>query len=77
MTGMLSDIKVLDLTTFLSGPFCTMILSDMGAEVLKIEAPPKGCATRQNPPFIKGQITFYDSIAINFTDQSNSTAPCR
>ncbi len=62
MTGMLSDIKVLDLTTFLSGPFCTMILSDMGAEVLKIEAPPKGCATRQNPPFIKGQSAYFMSL---------------
>ena len=62
MTGMLSDVKVLDLTTFLSGPFCTMILSDMGAEVLKIEAPPKGCATRQNPPFIKGQSAYFMSL---------------
>ncbi len=62
MTGMLSDIEVLDLTTFLSGPFCTMILSDMGAEVLKIEAPPKGCATRQNPPFIKGQSAYFMSL---------------
>ena len=59
---MLSDIKVLDLTTFLSGPFCTMILSDMGAEVLKIEAPPKGCATRQTPPFIKGQSAYFMSL---------------
>jgi CoA:oxalate CoA-transferase len=62
MTGMLSDVKVLDLTTFLSGPFCTVILSDMGAEVLKIEAPPKGCATRQNPPFIKGQSAYFMSL---------------
>ncbi len=62
MTGMLSDIKVLDLTTFLSGPFCTMILSDMGAEVLKIESPPKGCATRQTPPFIAGQSAYFMSL---------------
>ena len=62
MTGMLSDIKVLDLTTFLSGPFCTMILSDMGAGVLKIEAPPKGCATRQTPPFIKGESAYFLSL---------------
>jgi crotonobetainyl-CoA:carnitine CoA-transferase CaiB-like acyl-CoA transferase len=61
MTGMLSDIKVLDLTTFLSGPFCTMILSDMGASVVKIETP-KGCATRQNPPFIHGESAYFMSL---------------
>jgi CoA:oxalate CoA-transferase len=61
MTGMLSDIKVLDLTTFLSGPFCTMTLSDMGADVVKIETP-KGCATRQTPPFIHGQSAYFMSL---------------
>jgi CoA:oxalate CoA-transferase len=62
MTGMLSDIKVLDLTTFLSGPFCTMILSDMGASVVKIETPSKGCPTRQNPPFINSQSAYFMSL---------------
>jgi CoA:oxalate CoA-transferase len=62
MTGMLSDIKVLDLTTFLSGPFCTMILSDMGASVIKIETPSKGCATRQTPPFIEGESAYFMSL---------------
>jgi crotonobetainyl-CoA:carnitine CoA-transferase CaiB-like acyl-CoA transferase len=62
MTGMLSDIKVLDLTTFLSGPFCTMILSDMGANVVKIETPSKGCATRQTPPFIRGESAYFMSL---------------
>ncbi len=62
MTGMLSDIKVLDLTTFLSGPFCTMMLSDMGARVVKIEPPSKGCPTRQNPPFINGQSAYFMSL---------------
>ena len=62
MTGMLSDIKVLDLTTFLSGPFCTMILADMGAEVVKIETPEKGCATRQTPPFVHGESAYFMSL---------------
>jgi CoA:oxalate CoA-transferase len=62
MTGMLSDIKVIDLTTFLSGPYCTMILSDMGADVIKIETPAKGCPTRQNPPFINGQSAYFMSL---------------
>ncbi|MBN1828091.1 MAG: CoA transferase [Deltaproteobacteria bacterium] len=62
MTGMLSDIKVLDLTSFLSGPFCTMILSDMGADVIKIEEPPKGCPTRKNPPFKDGESAYFMSL---------------
>lgn len=62
MTGMLSDIKILDLTTFLSGPYCTMILSDMGAQVVKVETPLKGCATRKNPPYINGESAYFMSL---------------
>lgn len=62
MTGMLSDIKILDLTTFLSGPYCTMVLSDMGAEVVKVETPLAGCATRKNPPFINGESAYFMSL---------------
>jgi CoA:oxalate CoA-transferase len=62
MTGMLSDINVLDLTTFLSGPYCTMTLADMGANVIKIEAPPEGCPTRKNPPFINGESAYFMSL---------------
>ena len=59
MKGMLSDIKILDLTAFLAGPFCTLILADMGANVVKIEAPPKGDPTRQIAPFINGHSFFF------------------
>jgi CoA:oxalate CoA-transferase len=62
MTGMLGDIKILDLTTFLSGPYCTMILADMGADVIKIETPEKGCGTRQTPPFINGESAYFMSL---------------
>ncbi len=62
MTGMLDDIKILDLTTFLSGPYCTMILADMGADVIKIETPRKGCATRQTPPFVNGESAYFMSL---------------
>jgi crotonobetainyl-CoA:carnitine CoA-transferase CaiB-like acyl-CoA transferase len=44
--GLLAGLKVLDLTEHMAGPFCTMILADMGAEVLKLERPGKGDSTR-------------------------------
>jgi crotonobetainyl-CoA:carnitine CoA-transferase CaiB-like acyl-CoA transferase len=48
--GPLSDLRVIDLTLMLSGPFCTMLLADLGADVVKIE-PPHGDLTRRAGPF--------------------------
>lgn len=47
----LSGMRVLDLTRALSGPFCTMILADLGAEVIKVEPCPSGDMIRQWGPF--------------------------
>jgi crotonobetainyl-CoA:carnitine CoA-transferase CaiB-like acyl-CoA transferase len=47
----LQDIRVVDFTHFIAGPFATMILGDMGADVIKIEAPGRGDDFRQYPPF--------------------------
>jgi len=44
--GLLHGLRVLDLTEHMAGPFCTMILADMGAEVLKLERPGKGDSVR-------------------------------
>ena len=51
----LSHIKVLDLTSNLSGPYCAMLLADQGADVIKIERPDVGDDMRVTPPFVGGQ----------------------
>jgi len=62
----LDAITVLDLTRVLSGPYCTMLLGDMGARVIKIEQPGKGDDTRAwGPPFIKGESAYFLSINRN------------
>jgi len=62
----LDDIFVLDLSRILSGPFCTMMLGDMGATVVKVEPPPRGDDTRLwGPPFVNGISTYFLSINRN------------
>ena len=64
--GPLTGIKVLDLSRILAGPFCTMNLGDMGAEIIKIEQPGKGDDTRAwGPPFAGSEAAYFLGINRN------------
>jgi crotonobetainyl-CoA:carnitine CoA-transferase CaiB-like acyl-CoA transferase len=63
---LLDGIRVLDLTTSIAGPYATMMLSDMGAEVIKVERPERGDDARQwGPPFLDGQSLWFLSVNRN------------
>jgi crotonobetainyl-CoA:carnitine CoA-transferase CaiB-like acyl-CoA transferase len=70
----LHGITVLDLTRVLSGPYCTMLLADLGARVVKVEQPGKGDDTRAwGPPFLEGESAYFlsvnrnkESVTLNF-----------
>ncbi|GFT44827.1 succinate--hydroxymethylglutarate CoA-transferase [Nephila pilipes] len=62
----LAGIRILDMTRILAGPFCTMILGDLGAEVIKVENPNGGDETRNwGPPFINNESAYFISINRN------------
>jgi crotonobetainyl-CoA:carnitine CoA-transferase CaiB-like acyl-CoA transferase len=64
--GPLSGVTVVDFTRVLSGPYCTMLLADMGARVIKIEQPGRGDDTRAwGPPFVNGESAYFLSINRN------------
>ena len=58
----LAGVSVIDFTRILAGPFGSMFLGDMGAEVIKIEEPGKGDDTRGWPPFVGGEATYFLSV---------------
>jgi len=64
--GPLRGVRVLDLSRILSGPYCSMVLGDWGAEVIKVERPGEGDDTRQwGPPFVAGESAYFLSVNRN------------
>lgn len=60
MAGALDGVRVLELSRHLAGPYCAMMLGDLGAEVIKVERPDVGDETRQwGPPFVGGESAYY------------------
>lgn len=78
--AMLEGLRIIDLTTSIAGPFATMLLADMGAEVIKIERPEGGDDTRAwGPPFLDGEALWFasvnrnkKSVALDYSTQSGS-----
>lgn len=63
MSKPLDGVKVLDMTRVLAGPYCTMMLGDMGADVVKVERPEAGDDTRgYGPPFVNGESAYFMSV---------------
>jgi len=76
--GPLSDVTVLDLTRVLAGPYCTMVLADLGARVIKVERPGDGDDARAIGPFVKAKSAYFmslnrgkESIALDLNDPAD------
>jgi CoA:oxalate CoA-transferase len=60
--GPLSGITIVDLSRILAGPYCTLLLAELGARVIKVEAPKTGDDARQYGPFVNGKSTYFASV---------------
>ena len=60
--GPLTGLVIVDLTRVLAGPFCTMLLADLGARVIKVEAPGSGDDSRHFGPFVNGQSAYFAAL---------------
>ena len=66
IAGPLSGVRVLDLSRVLAGPYCTMILGDLGADVIKVEQPGKGDDTRAwGPPWAGTESAYFLTVNRN------------
>src|SRR5947209_7437124 len=82
MRAPLDGVRVLDFSRVLAGPYCTMVLADLGADVIKVERPGSGDETRTwGPPFADGEATYYlsvnrgkRSVALDLGDACSRTA---
>ncbi len=63
--GALSGVTVIDLTRVLAGPYCSMMLADMGANVIKVELPGKGDDSRAHYPQVNGESAYYMNLNRN------------
>ena len=78
--SLLSGIKVVDMTEALAGPYCSMMLGDLGADVVKVERPGTGDQSRRwGPPFIEGESAYFlsvnrnkRSIELNIKDEADN-----
>ena len=60
--GPLSGVTVVDLSRILAGPYCTMLMSELGARVIKVEPPERGDDARHYGPFVKGKSAYFQSV---------------